>query len=77
MEWMGDSYNALCAFPAQARQDAGFQFNSVQHGQAPNDWKPMLSIGSGVQEMRIEKGGAFRVIYIAKYEEAVYVLHAF
>ncbi|MFT7458600.1 MAG: phage-related protein [Planctomycetota bacterium] len=74
---MGDSYNVLCVFPTQARQDAGFQLNSVQHGLAPTDWKSIPSIGSGVQEIRIGKGGAFRVIYIAKYDEAVYVLHVF
>ncbi len=37
----------------------------------------MPSIGSGVQEIRINTGGAFRIIYIAKYEEAIYVLHVF
>ena len=37
----------------------------------------MPVIGAGVQEIRINKDGAYRVIYIAKYEEAVYVLHAF
>ena len=47
IEWMGDSYNVLCAFPAQARQDADFQLNSVQHGLAPDDWKSMPCIGSG------------------------------
>ena len=77
IEWMGDSYDALCAFPVPARRDAGFQLDSVQHGLAPFDWKPMSTIGTGVQEIRINKGGMFRVIYIAKYEEAVYVLHAF
>lgn len=77
IQWMGDSYAALCLFPEQARRDAGFQLSSVQHGLTPGNWKPMSPIGPGVQEIRIEKGGAFRVIYIAKYEEAVYVLHAF
>ena len=74
---MGDSYEALCAFPVLARRDAGFQLDSVQRGLTPFDWKPMPVIGAGVQEIRINKGGAYRVIYIAKYEEAVYVLHAF
>ncbi len=77
IEWMGDSYDVLCAFPEPARRDAGFQLNRVQHGQPPVDWKPMSSIGTGVEEIRITKGGAFRVIYIARYEETVYVLHAF
>ncbi len=38
----------------------------------------MKSIGSGVHEIRIhDAAGAFRVIYIAKLEQAVYVLHCF
>ncbi len=38
----------------------------------------MPSIGSGVQEIRIrDPDGAFRVIYVAKFAEAVYVLHCF
>ena len=50
----------------------------VQAGKEPADWKPMPSVGLGVNEIRVrEDGGAFRVIYIAKFSEAVYVLHAF
>ena len=37
----------------------------------------MTSIGSGVREVRVQVKGAFRVIYVAKFAEAVYVLHAF
>lgn len=38
----------------------------------------MPSIGKGVREIRIrEAAGAFRVIYLAKLEDAVYVLHCF
>lgn len=38
----------------------------------------MPSVGLGVNEIRVrEDGGAFRVIYVAKFSEAVYVLHAF
>lgn len=77
IKWMGDSYDVLCAFPEPARRDAGFQLHRVQHGQAAGDWKPMSSVGSGVQEIRIDKGGAYRVIYVAKYKETIYVLHAF
>lgn len=48
IEWMGDSYESLCAFPVLARRDAGFQLDSVQQGLAPFDWKPMPVIGAGV-----------------------------
>lgn len=38
----------------------------------------MTMIGAGVREIRIrDKDGAFRVVYVAKFEDAVYVLHCF
>lgn len=77
LRWQGSSYRDLLEFPADARREAGYQIGFVQLGFEPLDWKPMSSIGPGVREIRIRVGGAFRVIYIAKYEEAVYVLHAF
>jgi phage-related protein len=46
-------------------------------GLAPSDWKPMKTIGSGVMEIRIHREGEWRVIYVANFERAVYVLHAF
>jgi phage-related protein len=39
----------------------------------PEDWKTMLEIGSGVFEIRIHKSDEYRVIYVAKFSEAVYV----
>ena len=65
-------------FPDKARREAGFQLDKVQQGENPTDWKPMSSIASGVQEIRIsETEGSFRIIYIARFEEAIYTLHAF
>jgi phage-related protein len=43
----------------------------------PNDWKPMKAVGSGVYEIRIHTGTEHRVFYVAKYDDAIYVLHAF
>mgnify|MGYP003530631039 FL=1 len=61
-----------------ARREAGYQIDRVQNGHEPDDWKPIPSIGSGVQEIRIrDAAGAFRVIYVAKFADAVYVLHGF
>lgn len=57
---------------------AGFQLDRVERGLEPADWKPMPSVGAGVREIRIrEESGAYRVLYVAKFEEAVYVLHCF
>jgi phage-related protein len=67
VEWLGDSLARLRGFPREAMRDAGYQLDLVQDGREPTDWKPMSSIGSGVQELRIRMGGAFRVIYVAKF----------
>ena len=75
--WLGDSLEAMAAFPADARRIGGFQLWLVQRGQEPRDWKPMPSVGLGVNEIRIHTGVEHRVVYIAKFQEAVYVLHAF
>ena len=78
IEFRGGALDDLCSFPATARREAGYQLYQVQEGQDPDDWKPMNSIGQGVLEIRIrEKSGAFRVIYVAKFADAIYVLHCF
>ncbi|MGN6423650.1 MAG: type II toxin-antitoxin system RelE/ParE family toxin [Asticcacaulis sp.] len=64
--------------PDTARREAGHQLDQVQRGLEPDDWKPMATVGAGVQEIRIrDAAGAFRVIYVAKFSDAVYVLHCF
>jgi phage-related protein len=74
----GSSLSDLRAFPISARRGAGFQLDQVQHGLEADDWKPMTSIGSGVREIRVrDEAGAFRVLYVAKFARAVYVLHCF
>jgi phage-related protein len=75
--WLGSTLADLRAFPADARRDAGFELRRVQQGLDPDDWKPMLSIGPGVREIRIHTGLEHRVFYVATFAEAVYVLHAF
>ena len=78
VEFRGNSLDALRAFPLSARRDAGHQIDQVQCGHEPDDWKPMNTVGSGVKEIRIrDAAGAFRVIYLAKFADAVYVLHCF
>ncbi len=74
----GSSLADLRAFPIAARREAGFQLDRIQQGLDPSDWKPMTSIGAGCREIRIrDADGAFRVIYVAKFEVAVFVIHCF
>lgn len=77
LTWISDSKDQVQGFSGEARRRAGFELWEVQLGKEPSDWKPMPSVGVGVNELRVRDGGAFRVIYLAKFPEAVYVLHAF
>jgi phage-related protein len=77
IEFIGTSLKMLRDFPAQAKREAGYQPDRVQHGLDPVDWKPMKSVGRGVREIRIQLEGQYRVIYVASFDDSVYVLHAF
>ena len=75
--WVAATLDRLRGLPAAARREAGYQLYRVQLGLDPGDWKPMRSVGSGVIEIRIHAGEEYRVLYVARFAEAVYVLHAF
>jgi len=78
VHFLGNSLQSLRDFPEDARHDAGYQLEKVQRGEQPDDFKPMPSVGKGVEEIRVtEESRAYRVIYVARRAEAVYVLHAF
>jgi phage-related protein len=76
--FLGNSRDVISEFPAEVRRKVGFQIERVQRGLHPDDWKPMPSVGSGVREIRVrDHAGAYRVIYVASFQSAVYILHAF
>ena len=76
VEFLGSALDDLRAFPTSARREAGYQLDQVQRGLEPDDWKPMTTVGAGVREIRIwDESGAFRIIYVAKFVDAIYVLH--
>jgi len=77
LEFLGSSQDDLKNFPAEARRAAGFELHFVQPGLMPADWKPMPHVGQGAMEIRIHVLGEWRVVYVAKFADAVYVLHAF
>lgn len=63
-------------WPDSVREEMGGQLNKVEYGGEPDDFKPMQTIGAGVNEIRVaEDRDQYRLIYIAKFEEAIYVLH--
>jgi phage-related protein len=64
--------------PIAARRALGSELMTIQSGGEPSDFKPMPTIGVGAYEIRYRDArGAFRVVYVAKFTEVVYVLHAF
>lgn len=78
LKFLGTSREDLMHMPASVRSRVGHELFLVQAGREPNDFKPMPSVGSGVFEIRIrDVTGAYRVLYVARFKLAVYVLHAF
>lgn len=78
IRWVGSANDDLLAFPDDPRRSAGFQLGKVQAGLDPDDWKPFDDVGAGTREIRIrEASDIYRVMYVAKFEQAVYVQHCF
>ena len=76
--FLGSSQDDLRAMPSAARHELGQELMRVQFGGEPTDFKPMPTVAMGAYEIRYkDASGAFRVVYIAKFANAVYVLHAF
>ena len=77
LKFLGSSREDLRTFPAEARRAAGFELHFLQAGLMPSDWKPLKAVGAGAIEIRIHREGEWRVVIVAKFESAIYVLHAF
>jgi phage-related protein len=75
--WVGAAKQELLNFPDDARRKAGFELRSIQKGDSPSDSKPISIVGRGVEEIRIRTDDAYRIFYVAKFKEAIYILHAF
>lgn len=81
IDWRGSSLSDLKdekLFSEDARKEAGHQLSQVQAGLEPDHWKPFDTVGHGTKEIVIDvEDGWYRVMYVAKFSEAVYVLHCF
>ena len=75
--WIGSAKRDLVAWSPDVRRAAGRELERVQRGADPTDWKPMASIGRGAREIRVYVAGERRLVYVATFPEAVYVLHVF
>lgn len=75
--WLGTSLRDVQRFDPLGRRAVGRLIRRLQEGTEPSDWKPLATVGSGVIELRGHANGEQRVIVVARFSEAVYVLHAF
>jgi phage-related protein len=75
IHWLGNTHKQVKEYPAEVKQEVGYQIDKIQRGEEPADWKVLSSVGHGVREIRIHAENEYRVIYVAKFSEAVYVLH--
>jgi phage-related protein len=77
--WIGDSLNVLREWPEGIRASFGQSLRLLQHGRpATIDVRPMQSIGQGVFELKdADESAWYRVIYLAKIEDRIYVLDCF
>ena len=77
--WLGSSRADLKTFPDQVRRDLGQALYAAQCGETDPAAKPLKGFG-GVRVMEIvdrHDTNAYRAVYTAQYDEAIYVLHAF
>jgi len=63
--------------PPNARSEIGYQLSLIQAGNSASEWRPIPLVGTGVIEIRVHADQEYRVFYVAKFAEAVYVLHVF
>ena len=77
IQWLGTSLNTVRSFPENVRKLVGQELRFVQTGSMPTDFKPMTTVGAGAYEIRVRAANQYRVIYVAKFAESVYVLHSF
>lgn len=77
LKFIDTARDDLSAFPRMAKREAGNELWYVQIGATPSDRKPMSAVGPGAFEIRIHVEGEWRVVYVAKFDDAVFVLHAF
>lgn len=78
LAFAGNSHQAYTSFPEHIQQDGGYQLHLIQNGREPADFKPFPQVGTGVYELRLDdEQNEYRVMYVAKLGDMVWVLHAF
>jgi phage-related protein len=79
IRWMGDAKEVLSAFPQEIKSVLGYSLRRLQKGLLPDcDARRMETVGKGVWELKTaDERTWYRVIYLTRIGEALYVLHTF
>jgi len=78
IEWLGDSYDVVYGYSKPVRKSIGSELRLLQSGARPIHARPLKTVGRGVREIKVsEKEGQFRVVYLVRRRDRIYVLHAF
>ena len=77
--WIGSSRKDLRAFPRQVRRDTGKALYAAQQGETDPAAKPLKGFGgrSVLEIVADHDGDTWRAVYTVRFQEAIYVLHAF
>jgi phage-related protein len=77
IHWLGDSRERLRWFPEAVRREIGYQLSLIQSGRQATDSKAIPLVGPGAIEIRVHAENEYRVFYVAKFADAIYVIHLF
>lgn len=78
IEWLGDSYDVVYGYSKPVRKLIGSELRLLQSGARPIHSRPLKTVGRGAWEIKVsEKEGQFRVVYLVRRRDRIYVLHAF
>jgi len=75
--WIGSTIHDMRRCPTEVQNEAGAELRTLQRGGMPSDWKPMPTVGPGVGEIRISTQTEHRIFFVARFHEAIYILHVF
>ena len=76
--WVGSARKDLIEFPEEVKDGIGMALSVAQFGGKHPNAKPWKGEGSGVFEVvEDHRGNAYRTVYTVRFEDAIYVLHAF
>jgi len=78
LDWVGSSKRYFLGFPPQVKDEMGVALGVAQFGGKHPSAKPWKGQGPGVFEIvEDDSGDTYRAVYVVRFREVVYVLHAF